>query len=411
MSSRAQLAQLFAELIDADQRDEILRRMAAWFDADDFIIFIRDPELDVLLPAPGFCQTFYDADAWQAFLADCAGAACTRALLSPIKHASTNATGRMAADGSVLVVLGGNPSYERIMMASELLPMAAAALRREQKGRHALVQARVEHQSAQEYQTIAKTLDAARRKLEQALAETKQALRVRDEFVSAASHELRNPLNALQLTVHLLLQIADKKSMVSGEELAARTKRLKAQIDRLLKLVNSLLEVSRISSGRLVLQMEEFHLDALVDDVVGQIHEWPGAVPVRLTAQPVRIRADKFRVEMVITNLLSNAVKYGAGKPVDVIVSCSGGKAFVQVTDRGIGIACVDKRRIFERFERASSGSRQSGFGLGLWITREIVEASGGTISVQSTIGEGSAFLVELPLNLEVHLADEEHGM
>jgi signal transduction histidine kinase len=108
---------------------------------------------------------------------------------------------------------------------------------------------------------------------------------------------------------------------------------------------------------------------------------------------------DRLRIEQVISNLLSNAVKYGQGKPVDVALEVRDGAARLTVRDHGIGIDPRHQERIFERFERAVSTRHYGGFGLGLWIVRQIVDASGGSIRVESTEDEGSLFVVELPLH------------
>ncbi len=108
---------------------------------------------------------------------------------------------------------------------------------------------------------------------------------------------------------------------------------------------------------------------------------------------------DRLRVDQIVTNLLSNAIKYGAGKPIHVEVSVVEDRALLRVTDHGIGIDKVNQARIFERFERAVSSKHYGGFGLGLWIVRQIIQAHGGDISIQSRIGEGSTFIAELPLS------------
>jgi signal transduction histidine kinase len=109
---------------------------------------------------------------------------------------------------------------------------------------------------------------------------------------------------------------------------------------------------------------------------------------------------DRLRLEQVISNLLSNAAKYGAGHPVEVAVEADGERARLREKDGGIGIAPEDQARIFERFERASGVGHIHGLGLGLWITRQIVEAHGGSIRVESAVGQGSTFVVELPRTL-----------
>jgi signal transduction histidine kinase len=113
---------------------------------------------------------------------------------------------------------------------------------------------------------------------------------------------------------------------------------------------------------------------------------------------PVLGRWDPLRIEQVVANLLSNACKYGAGKPIRISVEVNGDRARLSVRDHGIGIAPADRERIFERFERAASARHYGGLGLGLYITRQVVEAHGGTIRVVSHTGAGSTFAVELPL-------------
>lgn len=401
MSERTTLIGLFASLAGADRKDEIARRIAKWLGSDDLIVFVRDPELGVLLPALGFPQTLPDAPNWRAFVEGCkTDGVRTCELTSPITGSAIVVMARAAADGSVLAALGGAPLAQPLEEACGLLPIVAAALRREQRNRDALAQAKLDYDLALEYGTLAKVLDEARRNLEYALAETRQALRSRDEFISAASHELRNPLNALHLTVELLLRMAMNGNPIPADDLMARAKRLKVQIERMLRLVNSLLDVSRISAGRLVLQIEDFSIDQLAREIVDRFKDWPGATPIHLSADPIKMRGDRLRIDLVITNLLSNALKYGAGKPVEVELWAADGRVSVRVTDHGIGIAPDDVGRIFERFERACSDGRQVGFGLGLWIAREIVEASGGTISVRSAPSRGSIFTVELPRDL-----------
>ena len=149
---------------------------------------------------------------------------------------------------------------------------------------------------------------------------------------------------------------------------------------------------SRIRIGRLALQLEDFDLAALVREVVTRHTEVATRAGCTLTLEaphPVAGRWDRLRMEQVVTNLLSNACKYGAAKPVVVAIEAHNGRARISVSDRGIGIAPEDVGRIFGRFERAASGPHYGGLGLGLYITRQIVEAHGGSISVASRPGEG----------------------
>jgi signal transduction histidine kinase len=235
-------------------------------------------------------------------------------------------------------------------------------------------------------------------------AELERAVRVRDDFLSIASHELRTPLTTLSLKTDNLLRALERGDEIPGEQLIQRMKRVRQQIHRLDHLVQGLLDVSRISAGRLEIQCEEFDLGELAREVAGRMREEFDriGVPAHLDIAPgVCGSWDRFRIDQVLTNLLSNAMKYGLRQPIDLTVTAAAGRARVSVHDRGIGIPPEHHARIFERFERAVSERNYGGLGLGLWISHQIVQALGGTISVASAPGAGSVFTVELPLSSE----------
>jgi signal transduction histidine kinase/NO-binding membrane sensor protein with MHYT domain len=233
--------------------------------------------------------------------------------------------------------------------------------------------------------------------------EAQEAIRVRDEFLSIASHELKTPLTPLQLTLHRLQRTvaagASGAEALPTEQLERVVSVAQRQTRRLARLVNELLDISRLRLGRLELQTEQVDLAEVVRDVVERLREEPAWATSEHTLHvegPVRGWWDRSRLEQVVNNLLSNALRYGQGKPVEVTVHTRDEAAWVVVRDRGIGIAPESLQRIFERFERAASRNF-GGLGLGLYITRQIVEAHGGTISVESELGRGSTFTVKLP--------------
>jgi signal transduction histidine kinase len=232
--------------------------------------------------------------------------------------------------------------------------------------------------------------------------EARQAVRMRDDFLSIASHELRTPLTSLQLQAQSLLRRLGKpESKDVPAWVNERARGVQDLVTRLSSLIENLLDISRITSGRLRLDPEDFDLAALVRVVVARHEEQlaeAGCVVTLRADGPVIGHWDKFRMEQIVTNLLSNAVKYGQGQPVEVIVDADGEQARIVVRDGGIGIDPVDRQRIFQRFERAVSSSHYSGFGLGLWIVAEIVKAMAGTIAVTGAVGQGSTFVVTLPL-------------
>ena len=234
------------------------------------------------------------------------------------------------------------------------------------------------------------------------LDEARQAARARDDFLSIASHELRNPLNALQLVVTGMSRaVSARPEQVDADWVGARLSRMSAQVSRLVDLVDRLLDVSRLSSGPPVLEPERLDLAALAREVAERHGEQLASGQLRLSGDEVVVGEwDRLRLDHVLSNLLSNAVKYGDGKPIDLEVSDLGERARIVVQDRGIGIPAELRPRIFERFQRGTVGRRYDGFGLGLWIARRAVEASGGTLRFESEPGEGARFEVELPKRL-----------
>ncbi|PTL79626.1 GAF domain-containing protein [Vitiosangium sp. GDMCC 1.1324] len=226
-----------------------------------------------------------------------------------------------------------------------------------------------------------------------------EAVRLRDDFLSVAGHELKTPLSALRLQIQMLARVARDVATTPG--LAQRVEKAERTSERLGALIDELLDAGRITAGRLKLEREEMDLASLTRDAVGRMSEALARAgsEVKLMADTSVVgRWDRVRLEQVVGNLLSNAAKYGRGQPVEVRVETGhDGRARLVVKDHGIGIAPEDQGRIFERFERAVNGKQFHGLGLGLWISREIVESHGGHIQVCSAPGEGSTFTVELP--------------
>jgi PAS domain S-box-containing protein len=231
--------------------------------------------------------------------------------------------------------------------------------------------------------------------------EARQAIRLREEFLSIASHELKTPISALQLHVQLL-QAALERSPggIPPERLRRGLEVVGRQLKRQTKLVDELLDVSRISAGRLELSLEPLDLGALVREVAERFEPELARTGTSLELELVPDAVgqwDRLRLDQVLTNLLSNAVKYGRGQPVRVELTATAEHVHLDVRDGGIGIGAEHLSRLFHRFERAVSERNYGGFGLGLWIARQMVEAMGGHIAVCSNLGVGSTFTVELP--------------
>jgi PAS domain S-box-containing protein len=235
--------------------------------------------------------------------------------------------------------------------------------------------------------------------LDRLYREAREAARIREEFLSVAGHELRTPLTALQLQLHT----AHRRLEAGQTERAAEAlQRAMGQFQRLARLTEDLLDVSQITAGRLKLELEEVDLVGIVAEVVERHRESACRAGSQLlieAPQSVTGLWDRSRLDQVFTNLVSNAIKFGDGKPIAIGVEPGPERARVTVIDQGIGISSEDQARIFERFERAVSQGSYGGMGLGLWITRQIVDAHGGHIGVVSEPGKGSTFRVELPRN------------
>jgi PAS domain S-box-containing protein len=232
--------------------------------------------------------------------------------------------------------------------------------------------------------------------------ELEGAVKVRDEFLSIASHELRTPLTALQLQLQSLLRLA--KGGVDSLFDPRWEKKLQTalrQTQRLTKLTGALLDVARLTTGRLRLDLEEFDLSSAVREVVARSSDDAMTVGCELRFHqdaPSVGFWDGVRIEQALVNLISNAMKFGPGKPVDITVDSGENDVFITVEDRGSGIDAKDTERIFQLFERAVSNTNYGGLGLGLFITRQIVEACGGSIDVASEVGRGSVFRISLPV-------------
>jgi PAS domain S-box-containing protein len=238
-----------------------------------------------------------------------------------------------------------------------------------------------------------------RRRLDADRIRVEEALRIRDEFLSIASHELKTPLTALQIEL-FGMRSHSAKAGGGDDRMARKLARASRNADRLERLIEMLLDVSRVATGRLTLKPEGFDLSEAVRQVAETMRGTAEQSGCELSAStPAAIVGtwDRVRVEQVVMNLLANAIKYGAGRPVTVSTSAEGGQGIIEVRDHGPGVPPQDLVRIFERFER---GTRRDhgGLGLGLYVSREIARAHAGSIAARNLRDGGAAFTLRLPL-------------
>ena len=245
--------------------------------------------------------------------------------------------------------------------------------------------------------------EALLRQLQSTQLQLQHAVRMRDDFMSLVAHELRTPLNTLFLESQIRKMQIEKGRLevFDAQYLEKMVVKDQRQIKSMMRLIDDMLDASRISSNRLSIRLSQVDLAALLARVAGDLAQQAAAAGCQITVHAeaaVTAAVDEFRIEQVVINLLTNALRYGGGKPVGLVLKTVPGGVCVEVHDQGIGISREDQKRVFGQFERLDGNDGIAGLGLGLFITRQLVEAHGGVIEVKSEPGEGSVFSVTLPL-------------
>lgn len=252
----------------------------------------------------------------------------------------------------------------------------------------------------------------AERKLLESQEELRKALMVRDEFLSVASHELKTPLTSLKLQCDLFTHKFKKGQALTTEAYEKFSRTTSKTVTKLTRLVDDMLDISRIQAKRLTLNKEDIELCHCLQEVIEQLKPVfnlsETSAPVVETCQEIVGHFDKLRLEQVFNNILTNAIRYGNGNSIKVKAEMRNQMALISVTDNGIGIPKEKVEKIFDRFERADRDKNVQGLGLGLYITKQIVEAHQGKIWVESEEGSGSTFYIQLPCFLGVHGNSEE---
>lgn len=231
----------------------------------------------------------------------------------------------------------------------------------------------------------------------------KKSVAARDEFLSVASHELKTPLTSLRLQIQAMQRnfIKGRKEAFSMERVGEMITSNDRQITRLVRLVDDMLDLSRIESGKLSFKFSESDFSDIISEVYNHLkenlHQAGCKTTLNLTTS-TPINCDRERLEQVITNILTNAMRYGKNNPIYIHLENRSDKCLLEIKDNGIGISPTNVEVIFNRFERLVNANEVSGLGLGLYISREIIDAHQGRIWVESKEGFGSSFFVELPL-------------
>jgi two-component system OmpR family sensor kinase len=230
-------------------------------------------------------------------------------------------------------------------------------------------------------------------------AELTEAVAARDAFLAVAAHDLRNPMTPVVGHIQRLRRLMRSRS-VSWDEVEQSLARIEWLMDLYVKRATTLLDVSRITSGKLRLEIAAVNLSEVMRNVVAGLQpaaQYSGSGLELAVEDDLIVTADRLALEQILDNLLLNAIKYGAGKPIDVAVRRDAVFIAIEIRDQGIGMSKDDQQRIFEPFERAVARGSAAGFGVGLWVVRQLVDALGGEITVVSEAGNGSIFTVRLP--------------
>jgi signal transduction histidine kinase len=226
-----------------------------------------------------------------------------------------------------------------------------------------------------------------------------EAIKIRDDFISMASHELKTPITSMKLQVEIVKR-KHQAEQLTGPQLDKMFSTWEQQLERLNSLIDGMLDVSALSEGQLTRQASKMDLGKAIRSQVDRFY----TEQISFVEKNVVVGFwDVRRIDQIVSNLLTNAIKYGHQKPIEITLSQEGSWAIIEVTDHGEGIDPENFEKIFRRFERVQSEISVGGIGLGLYIVKQIVESNGGSICVRSKKGEGSTFIVKIPLHYENH--------
>ncbi len=238
---------------------------------------------------------------------------------------------------------------------------------------------------------------------QKARIEAEKSIQLRDDFLAIASHELRTPLTPLHMQVQFIKRHLRSAPLSFFPKIGALLKAVEntdREIDQLSRLIENLLDVSRITVGQLTLNPEKVELSQLLRDTIDRFRadcKKAGCEFILKIETQVSCFLDPYRIKQLVTNLLTNAIKYGAGKPIEVSLSSDQVSVLLTVRDHGIGISKQEQSKLFQRFERFAPLKHFGGLGLGLYIVRRIVDANDGIVRLESEVGKGTTVMIELP--------------
>lgn len=382
------------------QRAVAAQALAERLGVERIVLYVKDPALDVMLPAPGMPKTLAGGARWRDYLRRCLRERRPEALVD--LPAGTERWARaVARDGAAVILLGGEPDAALLDELEREFPLLSALLCAQQALQLERAEAADAREAAARAHTLAQALDTARAASAELNLQLRREHERKDEFLAMLAHELRNPLSPL---VHSLAIL--KHKVGADESLARQLTVMSRQLQQLTRLVDDLLDVSRVSRGLIELRRERVALQAVIEDALESTRPLIEArrhVVVRSgTGADLYVNADRVRLTQVFANLFGNAAKYTEpGGRLSISVVPDEHRVSVVVQDTGMGIPQNMLVRIFDMFTQvpASLDRAQGGLGIGLTLVRRLVELHGGRVSAYSRgVGEGSTFTVSLPV-------------
>ncbi|MEO9226717.1 MAG: ATP-binding protein [Gemmatimonadaceae bacterium] len=443
-----ELSASLAALVHPDERAAASRSLGALLGGRDVVVFLRDPDARVLLPAPGYPQTLPAPREWRRLLDTCMANTEARAdsIVPPDGGKPTPVYAQALGADCVLAVIGTTTRAPLFDELQPVFPLVESALQQERMVDFALAEARVANQTAAHAESLARAFDQSRLELQHALTAAEESHcellaanellqdqaaeleaqadelqrangalalareladsgnRAKSQFLATMSHELRTPLNAI--SGHVQLIELGIYGPVTPEQSSA-LERIDRSQRHLLGLINDVLNLAKIEAGRVDYQISVIPVSELLADIAPMVQ--PQIVSkhinhvLRVEGSHLEVRADREKLLQILLNLVSNAIKFTepAGR-IEIVASvdplASRIVAF-RVIDTGIGIPPDKLQAIFEPFVQVDSthSRRSEGTGLGLAISRDLAHGMGGELTATSTLGHGSEFVLSIP--------------
>jgi len=397
------------ELADPGRRIAAAHALAQQLGVAAVMVMLRDPLVDALVPAPGFPQTLRGGPGWRAFLDRCRESGRHVAHLD-CEGIAGQRVEAFVLDGLALLMCGAEPDPAVLARIEPMFPLLAYALHGELRVALARSEADDARSLAGRAQVLANALDAARQEATRLNAQLREEHRRKDEFLAMLAHELRNPLSPLVTSIEILRRRASGSDGDTDRLLGI----MRRQTSHLSRLVDDLLDISRVTRGKIELRPETLGLWEVVNNAVEVNRALMEAKGHELLLKPpaatIKVHGDPVRLTQVVSNLLHNAAKYTPPNGrIEVEAGSDSREAFVRITDNGIGIAREMIDSIFDLFAQAPSAPEQSlgGLGIGLTLVRSLAEMHGGRVSVHSAgLGKGSSFCLRLPVGPGAQRAD-----